>query len=66
VRPGDETEGTKDCVMDYFVWTLMLIGWVYLITEAAIFAPVRIALSSAGSFIEALIYCPSCMGFSRR
>jgi len=49
--------------MDYFVWTLMLVGWVYLITEAAIFAPVRIALSSAGSFVEALIYCPSCMGF---
>lgn len=49
--------------MDYFVWILMLIGWVYLVTEAAILAPVRIALSSVGSFLEALIYCPSCVGF---
>lgn len=49
--------------MDYFLWTLMLIGWVYLVTEAAIFAPIRITISAAGSFLEALIYCPSCVGF---
>ena len=49
--------------MDYFVWILLLSGWVYLITEAAVFAPFRILLSMIGSPIEALIYCPSCTAF---
>lgn len=50
-------------MIDYFLWTLMLIGWVYLITEAAVFALVRVIISELGSYVEALIYCPSCMGF---
>jgi hypothetical protein len=49
--------------MDYLLWTLMLIGWVYLLTEAAILAPVRITLSRAVPIAEALVYCPSCVGF---
>jgi hypothetical protein len=30
---------------DYLLWAMLLIGWVYAITEASIFAPVRIFIA---------------------
>ncbi len=49
--------------MDYLIWALLLIGWVYLITESLIFAPIRMRAAKLGSFAEMLIYCPPCTGF---
>jgi hypothetical protein len=43
---------------------MLLIGWVYAITEASIFAPVRIFIAEhLGRIAEAGIYCPACTGF---
>jgi hypothetical protein len=49
---------------DYLLWALLLVGWVYAITEAAITSWVRILVAEHfGVFFETLIYCPSCTGF---
>lgn len=44
-------------------WALIVLAVVYLVTESAVFAPLRIAFSR-GSWIRAgLFYCPACFGF---
>ena len=50
-------------MMEYLIWALILIGWVYLITESLIFAPVRMKVSKLSSLAEMLVYCPPCTGF---
>lgn len=51
---------------DLIAWALVHIGILYLITESAIFAPVRRILTygfKANSLFVALLYCAGCCGF---
>ena len=50
-------------MIDLACWALVHLGLVYLVTEAAIFAPVRLAVSARGPLWTTLIYCPGCSGF---
>ena len=49
--------------MDLLHYIFMLAGLTYLITQSVIFRVFRMQLAKAGSFGEALIYCPACTGF---
>ena len=50
-------------VAEYVRWALIVLGLVYLVTESAIFAPVRVPFARRHVLAETLIYCPSCTGF---
>lgn len=50
-------------MIDLARWALVHLGLVYLVTEAAIFAPVRLMVASRGPLWTTLIYCPGCSGF---
>ena len=49
--------------MDFLHYALMAYALTYLITESAIGAVPRILASRGHALIEALMYCPACMGF---
>lgn len=49
--------------LDLLRWALVLIGFVYLVTDSAIFMKVRLLVSRLGTYPMVLIYCPSCIGF---
>lgn len=44
-------------------WTLLLFGWVYLITDSVIFTRFRMGFASTGLYQMSFIYCPACTGF---
>lgn len=44
-------------------WALLELGLVYLVTEAAITAPVRRPIAQLSWFFAGLLYCPACSGF---
>ncbi len=50
-------------VAAWLPWALTLLGLVYLVTEAAITAPVRVALARLHPLLATLLYCPACSGF---
>lgn len=47
----------------WLTWALTLLGLVYLVTEAAITAPLRILLARLHPLVATLLYCPACSGF---
>lgn len=44
-------------------WALLLLGIVYVTTCSAIFAPVRMLISSRRSLFLAFMYCPYCQAW---
>lgn len=44
-------------------WALVTLGLIYFVTEASIFAPVRVAIARRHALLAQLIYCPACSGF---
>jgi hypothetical protein len=52
-----------------FAWCLVHLGLVYIVTESAIFSPVRILLSKGlgrnvlGRVLVSMLYCGGCCGF---
>ena len=47
----------------WLTWALTLLGLVYLVTEAAITAPLRVPLARLHPLLASLLYCPACSGF---
>lgn len=47
----------------WIAWALLVLGFVYLFTEASIAAPYRVILSKIHWVLSTLVYCPSCTGF---
>lgn len=45
------------------VWALVTLGLIYLVTEAAISAAVRVALAKTHPLVATLVYCAACSGF---
>lgn len=52
-------------MIDFLRWALITLGVIYLVTEAIIFAPVRLALryKAKSYWFTVLVYCRSCVGF---
>ena len=50
-------------LLNLFRWTLLLIGIVYLITQADIVSVPRVWFAKKNVFFLSLIYCPACTGF---
>lgn len=48
---------------DLLVFLLTAWGAIYVLTESAIFAPVRIFLSARSIFLQTLLSCAYCTGF---
>lgn len=48
---------------DVVRWALVVLGCIYLVTEASIATPVRVRIAVLHPLLEALIYCPACSGF---
>lgn len=47
----------------WIAWSLLVVGWVYFITESAVFAPIRMGFASTSPVCLTFIYCPGCTGF---
>lgn len=48
---------------DLVRWALIILGAVYLVTEATISAGPRVAIARLHPLAAAGIYCPACVGF---
>jgi hypothetical protein len=44
-------------------WALVVIGFVYLLTESGFFMPLRLLVRKLGRLATTFIYCPACTGF---
>ena len=49
-------------MMELLRYVALLWGVVYLVTQSAIFRPVRMMVANRSPFITTFIYCPSCFG----
>ncbi len=49
--------------LEFVRYVLLVWGLIYLVTQSAIFAPIRATILHFSRFAGILVFCPSCSGF---